>query len=1100
MVSDPEWKWSYFVTTDTNGMIKVLPPKTAKEVVAKERERKARTTLIMALPEDHLAKFHKMADSKEMWEAIKSRFGGNHGLHKGYDRFQTLLIQLEIHGAGVSHEDENQKFLRVFESDVKGTTASSSSNTQNVAFVSADNTSSTNVVSIAYSVSLPSVSKSQKEGSTSYTDEVIHSFFSNQSSAPQLDYYDLEQINDDDMEEMDLKWQVAMISMRIRKFYKRTCRKLQSDTKDPVGFDKTKVECINCHKMGYFSRDCRAKGNQDCRRRDDMYNGNKARDIGRRPAYQDDSKALVTIDGEDINWSRHVEEDTQNYAMMAYTSSNSGSDNESVFMNKESDVKNTYVNDRYADGMYVVSPPMTGNYMPFGPDVEINYSKFTYGLKQTLVDESFSKPSEYTSCKSDSSVETTTFMPAPVDNVPKVICEPKIWTDAPIIEEYESDSDDDSVENVKETGTHNHCPKVEKHGRNSHTRKCLGYAFTRKACFVCGSFSHLRRDCDFHEKRMAKQAELTKSKNKVTGHRENKPVWNNVQRVNHQNKFVPSVVLTKPGKFPVNVARQNCSSQAASTSNASKVNIARTFDNLHRALKDKGILDNGCSRHMTGNKAHIADYQEFKGGFVAFGELKHYNLFFVSQMCDKKNKVLFTDTDCLVMSPTFKLPDENQVLLKIPRQHNMYSFNLKNIDPSRELDCLFAKASIDESNKWHRRLGHVKFKNLNKLVEGNIVRGLPYKIFENDHTCVACQKGKQHKASYKAKTVNSVNQALQILHMDLFGPTSLAWDRVLKIKDAFGNKQYKPEDMQELFRKLFNNVQNIHEELAEYINTLGWNRPAFYNNDDDDDVDYTIAITPVLSIEKPDNSRSMGDEHLDTIPATESDEVIKSSVEDLVPIPSESEGILDTMCDVHPVNNPTPLEAKDHYEIVINSNDDISSSDDDSIYNENIEYVVASPHDSEIVSLEVAEIVILKDEDIEDDNLHEKLLNVNLLIAKIEALKDNPTPSFEFLTKSSSTSPKFFLEETNTFDNSLPDFENFCFDLEEINSGSITTHSDISLLNYEAFYFDDDHIEEISSGIVQNSGKYKDSCQRTLSSKFSFPQLQLGIMYPNLID
>nr|GFC06641.1 hypothetical protein [Tanacetum cinerariifolium] len=159
------------------------------------------------------------------------------------------------------------------------------------------------------------------------------------------------------------------------------------------------------------------------------------------------------------------------------------------------------------------------------------------------------------------------------------------------------------------------------------------------------------------------------------------------------------------------------------------------------------------------------------------------------------------------------------------------------------------------------------------------------------------------------------------------------------------------------------------------------NRPAFYNNDDDDDVDYTIAITPVLSTEKPDNSL-----------------IMKSSVKDLVPIPSEFEFILDTMCDVHLVNNPTPLEANDHFEIFINSNDDYSSSNEDSLYNDNIEYVEASPHD-ELVSLEVAEIVISKDKEIEDDNLREKLLNLNLLIAKIEALKDNPTISFEFLTK-----------------------------------------------------------------------------------------------------
>nr|GEV41205.1 hypothetical protein [Tanacetum cinerariifolium] len=231
----------------------------------------------------------------------------------------------------------------------------------------------------------------------------------------------------------------------------------------------------------------------------------------------------------------------------------------------------------------------------------------------------------------------------------------------------------------------------------------------------------------------------------------------------------------------------------------------------------------------------------------------------------------------------------------------------------------------------------------------------------------------------------------------------------------------------------------------------------------DDDDDYNSAIIPVLSTEETDNSLSMGDKHLDTIPATESDEVIKSSVEDLVPIPSEFEGIPDTMCDVHLVNNPTPLEAKDHFEIVMNPNDDISSNDDDSLYNENIEYVEASPHDSELVSLEAAEIVFPEEKEIKDDNLREKLLNVHLLIANIEALKDNPTPSFKFLTKSSSTSLKSFLDETNTFHNSLPEFENFYFDLEEINSGSTTTHSDISLPDYEAFSFNNDHIKEISS-------------------------------------
>ncbi|GKC24264.1 putative ribonuclease H-like domain-containing protein, partial [Tanacetum coccineum] len=224
-----------------------------------------------------------------------------------------------------------------------------------------------------------------------------------------------------------------------------------------------------------------------------------------------------------------------------------------------------------------------------------------------------------------------------------------------------------------------------------------------------------------------------------------------------------------------------------------------TKDNPQRALKNKGIVDSGCSRHMTGNKAYLAEYQDYNGGLVAFGsskgyitgkgkiktgkldfedvcfvkELQHFNLFSVSQMCDKKNKVVFTDSECLALSSDFKLPDENQVLLRIPRQNNMYSFYLENIVPSEGLDCLITKATVDESNKWHRRLGHVNFKNLNKLVKGNLVRGLHSKIFQNDHTCVACQKGKEHKASCKAKIVSSISQPLQLLHMDLFGPISV---------------------------------------------------------------------------------------------------------------------------------------------------------------------------------------------------------------------------------------------------------------------------------------------------------------------------------------
>ncbi|GJS23721.1 hypothetical protein Tco_0452353 [Tanacetum coccineum] len=261
------------VSTDTNGLIKVLPPKTTEEILARERERKARTTLLMALPEDHLVKFHKMTDAKQMWEAIKSRFGRSVESKK----MQKYILKQQFEG--VSTKDANKKFLRslpstwsqvsliirtklgvdslnlddlynnlrVFKSDVKGSTASSSSK-QNVAFAS-ENTSSTNDVSTGYGVSNSFGHNSQYEHPSSYF------LLANQSSCPQLDHEDLEQLNEFDLEEMDLKWQDAMISMRMKKFYKKT---------------------------GHFARECKSKGNQDSRRRDAWNTGNKDKDNRRR--------------------------------------------------------------------------------------------------------------------------------------------------------------------------------------------------------------------------------------------------------------------------------------------------------------------------------------------------------------------------------------------------------------------------------------------------------------------------------------------------------------------------------------------------------------------------------------------------------------------------------------------------------------------------------------------------------------------------------------------------------------------------------------------------------------------------------------------------
>ncbi|GKC57849.1 ribonuclease H-like domain-containing protein, partial [Tanacetum coccineum] len=221
----------------------------------------------------------------------------------------------------------------------------------------------------------------------------------------------------------------------------------------------------------------------------------------------------------------------------------------------------------------------------------------------------------------------------------------------------------------------------------------------------------------------------------------------------NNNNFTKNVNIVKGTR--VNTTRPKAVLSVVKGNKGNAVKASSCWGNPHQDLKDKGVIDSGCSRHMTGNRSYLTDYEEIDGGFVAFGgnskggkitgkgkirtgkldfedvyfvkELK-FNLFSVLQICDKKNSVLFTDTKYVVR------------------------VDLNNVFPQGDFTCLFKKATSDESKLWHRRLGHVNFKTINKLVRGNLVRGLPLKLFEINQTCVACQKGKQHRASCKTKT------------------------------------------------------------------------------------------------------------------------------------------------------------------------------------------------------------------------------------------------------------------------------------------------------------------------------------------------------------
>nr|GEX64797.1 hypothetical protein [Tanacetum cinerariifolium] len=269
---------------------------------------------------------------------------------------------------------------------------------------------------------------------------------------------------------------------------------------------------------------------------------------------------------------------------------------------------------------------------------------------------------------------------------------------------------------------------------------------------------------------------------------------------------------------------------------------------------------------------------------------------------------------------------------------------------------------------------------------------------------------------------------------------SIAWERFSEINDAYLYKRHRPEKIKELMCKLLEDVRNIKEELAEYINS-----PKKSPN----------GIAPILSTEEPEYSLSMEYEHLNTTPETKSDKVIESSVENLLPIPSEYEVTFKDKneCDVPVYENSLIFD--DHSEIFFDSNNDDISSDDDAF--EDVEYVEATPLDPKLVILEEENDVYQEDaefnlEDIQDVILRDKLLSINRLIVNIESLNDNPT--LDCVLNSSTSFPIFeeFDNSLSLLDNSSPVFDTFSYHTEETRSCNTTTLD--SLPEYDSFCFE----------------------------------------------
>ncbi|GJY32861.1 putative ribonuclease H-like domain-containing protein [Tanacetum coccineum] len=953
-------------TTTDPASPSVSAPKTSLAANARRNNEKALNILLSAIPDRHLLSFHDAVDARSLWKAIKARFGGNEAskkmqknllkqqfetftigsreeLDSAYERFQHILSMLELHDATVSIEDANLKFLRslpsvwhvvatmirgqpgldeldfddlynnlkVYEHELKGV---SNSNSQNIAFLSTEVKGSTLKQSTAEPTNIPkgyTQAASSKVPTApnyaSHSDEIICSFFSQQASMPTThDDEDLLQIDEDAMEEIDIRWQVAMITARIRKFMRKTGRPIDLKPKNGITFDKSKIECFNCQKLGHFARECRFAKYQENRA-----NGRQEK---KTVAIEDsNSKALVATDNnEDIDWTKEFDAEPVTYAMMALTEVEQDDwsmefDAEHVHFGQDDLVILTVAKKkRYTQYNFQRARTEILGYQMSLESLEVilkthekneyawgdKYEQMEYDLKirdlkleekQKELDQALKERDDFKK-KLEKWTNASVFLQTKYLNKQRYVSDKscigfRIESSSSMESDISSGDEtltDSVYENFKREKAYKAVPPPT--GTIIPPRQILGdsddedvlmYQKAKETALTQEYPNHLIKDCNLHE-RTFKQTQTHKPKG-TQGSRETRPVWNNIQRVNHSNfsrnsryphqrrSFTPSAVLTRdglistarptmtqtvPSKSTANVTYQgtarsrvpqavlsrstdgpyyprmdNRRPRISSYSPSSRSSNPRTTYRPQRpkkivksiwvkkgstvgsqavlpqtiSVKKSAMITSKQTWRQKGNYLDSVNrdngsytlkqfeyvtplgVSKIKGGYVAFEmirkgglnlmkrnntrhmirlekvsyveELK-FNLLSVSQICDKKHNVLFTDKDCLIISKVH-ICDED--LLQRQRNYELFL--------------------------WHRRMGektkHVNLKNINKLVQGNLVRGLPSKTFKIDHSCLACNKGKQHRASCKKVKERTIREPLELLHMDLFGPVSV---------------------------------------------------------------------------------------------------------------------------------------------------------------------------------------------------------------------------------------------------------------------------------------------------------------------------------------
>nr|GEZ66608.1 hypothetical protein [Tanacetum cinerariifolium] len=564
---------------------------TTDDMQKRRNDVKERTTLLLALPDEHQLRFSKYKTAQELWAAILKTFGGNEAtkktkknllkqqygnfkaegletLEQTFNRLQAIVSHLEFIDIEIEQDDLNQKFL------------------------------------------------------TSLSPEWLMHMI--------IKYEDINQIDEDDIEEMYIKWNMALLSMRADRYWKKTGKKIYIQRTDVAGFDKSKVE-------------------------------------------EQAPKALMAIDGIGYDWSFMANEE-ENHALV----SNEEAPTEFALMAKSTSDDESQRSDKNKEGLgySVVPPPPAQVYSP--PKKDMSWTGLPEFANDTITD--YSRPS-----------------PA-----------------------IESNSDDFQNRN----------PSVAEFGASSST--ILSKPSIKFVKSVDRPTETKTDKVKTAKKPAVKYVELYRKTSKSTNVRGNQRNWNNVkshQLVRTQSRVlrVPTVIQKFPNvnrKFPTVNKKFPTGNTKFSTADLGNKGKA---GNSQINIDDKGYWDSGCSRHMTGNISYLSDYEPFDGEYVSFGQggctitgkgtIKtdlQYNLFSVSQICDNKNSVLFTDSECIVLGRNFKLTDDTNVLLSTPRQHNMYSIDLNNVVTHKYLTCLVAKASVDECMLWYRRLGHLNSKTTNR--------------------------------------------------------------------------------------------------------------------------------------------------------------------------------------------------------------------------------------------------------------------------------------------------------------------------------------------------------------------------------------------------